>query len=57
MGCQGHHGSFTWPYRRQAIETVVEQLGKARIPLERERTRIVIEKPFGRDLASAKVSE
>jgi glucose-6-phosphate 1-dehydrogenase len=38
----------------QAIETVVEQLGKARISLERERTRIVIEKPFGRDLASAK---
>jgi glucose-6-phosphate 1-dehydrogenase len=38
----------------QTIETIVEQLGKARIPVERGRTRIVIEKPFGRDLASAK---
>ncbi|MBI5606432.1 MAG: glucose-6-phosphate dehydrogenase [Deltaproteobacteria bacterium] len=37
-----------------SIETVVEQFGKARLSLERERTRIVIEKPFGRDLTSAR---
>jgi glucose-6-phosphate 1-dehydrogenase len=38
----------------QAMGTIVEQLGKARLFLDRERTRIVIEKPFGHDLASAK---
>jgi glucose-6-phosphate 1-dehydrogenase len=38
----------------QAIELIVEQLGNARLSLERERTRIVIEKPFGHDLASAR---
>ncbi len=37
-----------------AIENVMDQLRKTRIPQGRERTRIVIEKPFGRDLASAK---
>ncbi len=37
-----------------AIETVVGQMKKTRIPLERDRTRIVIEKPFGRDLPSAR---
>jgi len=36
------------------METIVELLGQAHLSLERERTRIVIEKPFGRDLASAK---
>lgn len=38
----------------QAIGTIVEQLGKTGLSQDRERTRLVIEKPFGRDLASAK---
>jgi glucose-6-phosphate 1-dehydrogenase len=38
----------------QAIETIVERLEKVRLCFERDRTRIVIEKPFGHDLASAK---
>jgi glucose-6-phosphate 1-dehydrogenase len=37
-----------------AIETIVKQAGRADFPQERERTRIVIEKPFGRDLTSAR---
>lgn len=36
-----------------AIGTVVDQLRKTGIPRERERSRIVLEKPFGRDLPSA----
>ncbi len=38
----------------KAIATIVEQIGRARIARERERTRVVIEKPFGHDLASAR---
>lgn len=37
-----------------AIQTVADQLGRARLAREGERTRIVVEKPFGRDLASAR---
>jgi len=36
------------------IEPIVRGLDKARLNLPRERTRIVVEKPFGWDLASAK---
>jgi glucose-6-phosphate 1-dehydrogenase len=35
------------------VETIVQQLGKAKLARDRERTRIVLEKPFGRDLDSA----
>jgi glucose-6-phosphate 1-dehydrogenase len=37
----------------QAMETIVDQLGRAGLPEDRDRTRIVLEKPFGHDLASA----
>jgi glucose-6-phosphate 1-dehydrogenase len=36
------------------VEPIVQQLGKARLSHDRKRTRIVVEKPFGRDLASAR---
>jgi glucose-6-phosphate 1-dehydrogenase len=36
------------------IETIAGQLGKAKLARDRKRTRIVVEKPFGRDLESAK---
>jgi glucose-6-phosphate 1-dehydrogenase len=35
------------------VETIVKQLGRARLAHDRYRARIVLEKPFGRDLASA----
>ena len=35
------------------MEIIVRGLGKARLAQDRVRTRIVVEKPFGRDLASA----
>lgn len=35
------------------IPTVAEQLGSAGLTSERDRARIVVEKPFGRDLGSA----
>jgi glucose-6-phosphate 1-dehydrogenase len=35
------------------VETIVQQIGKADLARDRERTRIVLEKPFGHDLASA----
>lgn len=36
------------------IEIITEHLAKAKLNKDRERSRVVIEKPFGRDLASAK---
>jgi glucose-6-phosphate 1-dehydrogenase len=36
------------------IGPVVQGLGKAKLNLDRKRSRIVVEKPFGRDLASAR---
>ncbi|MHB9090442.1 MAG: glucose-6-phosphate dehydrogenase [Chloroflexota bacterium] len=36
------------------VQTIVQQLGKAKLSRDRERARIVVEKPFGRDLASAR---
>ena len=38
----------------EMIEPVTKGLGAARLERERERSRIVVEKPFGRDLASAR---
>src|SRR5262249_54924387 len=35
------------------FETVAQQVGKAGLLGDRDRTRMVVEKPFGRDLASA----
>ena len=35
------------------VEPIAQQLGKARLGRHRKRSRIVIEKPFGYDLASA----
>jgi glucose-6-phosphate 1-dehydrogenase len=35
------------------VETIVEGIGKAGLALDRRRVRIVVEKPFGHDLASA----
>jgi glucose-6-phosphate 1-dehydrogenase len=35
------------------VEIIAEQLGKEKLCLDRKRTRIVVEKPFGHDLASA----
>ncbi|MCB1129252.1 MAG: glucose-6-phosphate dehydrogenase (NADP(+)), partial [Verrucomicrobiae bacterium] len=35
------------------VESIVTNLGKAGLARERERSRIVLEKPFGHDLASA----
>ena len=39
----------------ESFETILRQLGRARLisPSERPFTRVIIEKPFGRDLASA----
>ncbi len=37
----------------QAMEAIVSGLGKAGLAQFRQRSRIVVEKPFGRDLASA----
>jgi glucose-6-phosphate 1-dehydrogenase len=36
------------------VETIVGQLGKSHLADDQERARIVLEKPFGHDLASAK---
>jgi len=36
------------------VEPIVRQLGRARLSQDRHRARIVVEKPFGRDLASAR---
>ena len=36
------------------VQTIVQQLGKARLSHDRQRVRIVVEKPFGRDLGSAR---
>jgi len=36
------------------VETIVRQIGKANLARDRQRTRIVLEKPFGHDLASAR---
>jgi glucose-6-phosphate 1-dehydrogenase len=36
------------------VELIVGQLGKAKLAHDRKRSRIVLEKPFGRDLESAK---
>jgi len=36
------------------VETIVQQIGKADRAHDRQRTRIVFEKPFGHDLASAR---
>jgi glucose-6-phosphate 1-dehydrogenase len=36
------------------FEVIARQLGKARLSRDRERARIVVEKPFGRDLPSAR---
>jgi glucose-6-phosphate 1-dehydrogenase len=36
------------------VETIVQQIGKANLAHDRQRTRIVLEKPFGHDLASAR---
>jgi glucose-6-phosphate 1-dehydrogenase len=36
------------------IDPVVRELGKARLNQDRKRARIVVEKPFGHDLASAR---
>lgn len=35
------------------IDTIVQQLGEAHLSHDRNRARIVVEKPFGRDLTSA----
>ncbi|MGH2591885.1 MAG: glucose-6-phosphate dehydrogenase [Anaerolineae bacterium] len=35
------------------VETIVQQLGDVRLSHNRKRSRVVLEKPFGRDLASA----
>ena len=37
----------------QLVATIVHQLGDAQLGQDRTRARIVVEKPFGRDLASA----
>ena len=37
-----------------AVEIIVQQLAHLRTFVDRKRTRIVVEKPFGRDLVSAK---
>ncbi len=37
----------------QAMEAIVTGLGAAKLSQDRERARIVVEKPFGHDLASA----
>jgi glucose-6-phosphate 1-dehydrogenase len=36
------------------VEPIVRQLGRTRLSHNRQRARIVVEKPFGRDLASAR---
>lgn len=36
------------------VQTIVDQLGTAGLTQDRERTRLVFEKPFGHDLASAR---
>ena len=49
--------SSTSPFRRRCTATVIEQIGAARLSARATRTgwrRIIIEKPFGTDLASAR---
>jgi glucose-6-phosphate 1-dehydrogenase len=36
------------------VESIAQELGKARLNRDRKRARIVVEKPFGHDLASAR---
>ncbi len=36
------------------VEMIVQNLGKSKLAHQRQRTRIVLEKPFGHDLASAR---
>ena len=36
------------------VQTIVQQLGKSRLSHNRDRARIVVEKPFGHDLGSAR---
>ena len=36
------------------VETIVKRLGQARLDRDRQRARIVVEKPFGHDLESAR---
>jgi glucose-6-phosphate 1-dehydrogenase len=38
----------------QLMEPITEQLGRAHLSRDRKRARIVVEKPFGRDLESAR---
>ena len=38
----------------QMIEAIVRELGRARLARDRSRARVVVEKPFGRDLSSAR---
>ena len=49
-------GCFIWPRPRMSIRLIIEQLHKAGLaknPNGKSWTRIIIEKPYGRDLASA----
>ena len=49
-------GCFTWPLLRTFIPLIIEQLHKAGLakhPNGKSWVRIIIEKPYGRDLASA----
>jgi glucose-6-phosphate 1-dehydrogenase len=39
----------------EEFEVITQKLGKAKLSRDRKRSRIVIEKPFGRDLTSARV--
>ena len=45
-------GCTTWPYHRCAFTSMVGMLGTT--GLATDRTRVIIEKPFGTDLASAR---
>ncbi|MFN4259970.1 MAG: glucose-6-phosphate dehydrogenase [Gemmataceae bacterium] len=50
---QAHH-IFYLAISPTLIEMVTRQLGQARLAQDREHARIVVEKPFGRDLRSAR---
>jgi glucose-6-phosphate 1-dehydrogenase len=51
---KGHHHLFYLSTPPEEFKVIVQQLEKAKLSHDRKRARIIIEKPFGRDLSSAR---
>jgi glucose-6-phosphate 1-dehydrogenase len=50
---KGHHHLFYLSTPPEEFKVIAQQLGKAKLSHDRKRARLIIEKPFGHDLASA----